>query len=247
MFERHRLDFERPFARPVAADDFGNVLGMVEQFALGLQSSPARARRAASRPGAPAPVSSTWNEASSEKIAWPCWIAVTRRVVKRAAVAQPFHLVDDRHGDVARPHEIGMQRMHMPVRLDGALGRHQRLGDRLPAEDALPVHFRAATTIQIVFELLEVEYAQELLHGRRHFRAFRGSTGTAGFQQEGRSKSRLGEVGAGRESERKQRWRKPGPNATRQTMKAPASTCWSPAPAMSGWPRRFHPSRHSPT
>ena len=28
------------------------------------------------------PSSSAWNDTSIEKIAWPCWIAVTRRVVK---------------------------------------------------------------------------------------------------------------------------------------------------------------------
>jgi hypothetical protein len=28
------------------------------------------------------PDPSTWNDADMEKIAWPCWIATTRRVVK---------------------------------------------------------------------------------------------------------------------------------------------------------------------
>jgi 2-octaprenyl-6-methoxyphenol hydroxylase len=58
--------------------------------------------------------------------------------------------------------------MHMPLRLDRALGGDQRLADHLSTEHALPVDLGAATTIQIVFELLEVEYVEKLLHGWRH-------------------------------------------------------------------------------
>ena len=86
-----------------------------------------------------------------------------------AAVADAVDLVDDRHLGVARPHEIAVQRMHVPVGLDGALRGDQRLGDGLAAEDALPVELRAATTIQVVFQLLQVENGEKLLHGRRHF------------------------------------------------------------------------------
>ena len=32
--------------------------------------------------GGRGPVSSTWNEAAMLKMAWPCWMATTRRVVK---------------------------------------------------------------------------------------------------------------------------------------------------------------------
>ena len=60
--------------------------------------------------------------------------------------------------------------MHVPLGLDRALRGDQRLADHLAAEHALPVELGAATTIQIVFELLEVEYDEKLLHGRRHFR-----------------------------------------------------------------------------
>ncbi|WP_292293076.1 hypothetical protein [Mesorhizobium sp.] len=45
----------------------------------------------------------------------------------------------------------------MALGLDRALGGDQRLRDGLAAEDALPVELGAATTVQIVFELLEVE------------------------------------------------------------------------------------------
>ncbi len=85
-----------------------------------------------------------------------------------AAIADPVDLVDDRHLGVAGPHEIAVQRMHVAIGLDGPLRRHQGLGDRLAAEYALPFHLGAATTIQIVFQPLEVENAQKLVHGRRH-------------------------------------------------------------------------------
>jgi hypothetical protein len=42
------------------------------------------------------------------------------------------------------------------------------LGDGLAAEDTLPVEFGAATSVQVVFQLLEVENAEKLVHGRRH-------------------------------------------------------------------------------
>ena len=39
------------------------------------------------------------------------------------------------------------------------------LGDGLAAEDALPAVVRAATSVQVVFDLLEVENGEKLLHG----------------------------------------------------------------------------------
>ncbi len=85
-----------------------------------------------------------------------------------AAVAQTVDLVDDRHRRIARPHEIAMQRVDVALAVNRALGRHQRLADHLAAEDALPADLVAATTIQVVFKLLEVEYVEKLLHGLRH-------------------------------------------------------------------------------
>ncbi len=87
-----------------------------------------------------------------------------------AAVADAVDLVDDRHAGVARPHEIAVERMDVTIRLDGALRGHERLRDRLAAEDALPALLGAATTIQIVFQLLEVENAEKLLNGQCHLR-----------------------------------------------------------------------------
>ncbi len=79
-----------------------------------------------------------------------------------AAVAHALDLVDDRHRGIARPHEIGMQRMHMAIAIDGALRRDQRLRDDLAAENPLPAGLRAAATKQIDLDLLEIERPDQL-------------------------------------------------------------------------------------
>ena len=84
---------------------------------------------------------------------------------ERAAVANAVDFVNHRRGRIAGAHEISMQRMDVPVGFHGALRGDQRLGDGLATEDALPALLRAATTIEVVFELLEVENGEKLLHG----------------------------------------------------------------------------------
>ena len=54
-----------------------------------------------------------------------------------AAVADPVDLVEDRHERIARPEEVGVQRVHEPLRFDGAGRRHQRLAGDLAAEHPL--------------------------------------------------------------------------------------------------------------
>ena len=54
------------------------------------------------------PVSATWNEAERLKMACPCWIATTRRVVKRVAVADAVDVEDDR--DAAGRRAAGSRR-----------------------------------------------------------------------------------------------------------------------------------------
>ena len=87
---------------------------------------------------------------------------------ERSAVADPVDLVDDRDRGVARAHEVAVQRVHVAFLVHRALRGHQRLADDLSAEHALPAGLGAATTIQVVFEPLEVEYGQKFLHHRRH-------------------------------------------------------------------------------
>ncbi len=102
-----------------------------------------------------------------------------------AAIADAVDLVDDRHLGVAGAHEVAVQGMHEPVRLHGALRCDECLGDRLAAEDALPVDLGAATAKQIVFESLKVENGQELLHGSRHGARLTDGMGVPGFHQGG--------------------------------------------------------------
>ena len=53
--------------------------------------------------------------------------------------------------------------MHMALRIDGALRRHQRLADHLAAENPLPARLRTATTKQIVFQRFQVENGEQVL------------------------------------------------------------------------------------
>ena len=90
--------------------------------------------------------------------------------VERAAIADPVNFVNDWHSGIARAHEISVQGMHMPVRCRRALSGDESLRDHLPAKHPLPAHLRAATTKQIVFQLLKVEYGNQFLHGTGHGR-----------------------------------------------------------------------------
>src|SRR5690606_7601225 len=77
---------------------------------------------------------------------------------KAGAVADAVDLVDDRHGRIARQHEIAMQRVHIAFFRHSPLGRDQSLSDHLSAEDPLPSDLRAQAAIKVVFELFEVKY-----------------------------------------------------------------------------------------
>src|SRR5687767_8946578 len=84
---------------------------------------------------------------------------------KTGTVADAVNLIDDRDFWIASAHEITVQRMHVPRGIDGALRRDEGLADHLTAEDALPADLRAATSKQVVFKRLKVEYGQKLFHG----------------------------------------------------------------------------------
>ena len=81
------------------------------------------------------------------------------------AVADAVDLVDDRHSRIAGPQEIGVQRMRLAIRLDGAGRRDERLAEHLAAENALPTIFRAATAEEVVLERLQVEDAEQVFDG----------------------------------------------------------------------------------
>ena len=84
---------------------------------------------------------------------------------KALAVADAVDLVDDRNARIAGPEEIGVQRMRLAIRLDGAGRGDQRLAEHLAAENALPTIFRAATAEEVVLERLQVEDAEQVFDG----------------------------------------------------------------------------------
>ena len=58
---------------------------------------------------------------------------------ERAAVADAVDLVEDRHGGVTGPQEVGVERVHRPARLHRAGGGHEGLARHLAAEHPLAV------------------------------------------------------------------------------------------------------------
>jgi len=119
------------------------------------------------------------NEAARLKICLPRWTATTRRVVK-LAVAAAVHVEDDRHGRVARPDEVAVQRVADAV-LDRLVGGQQRLGDHLAAEDAAGPPVRRGAPEQVLLDPLELQGLDQgfglavgvgdFTHGRAHTRS----------------------------------------------------------------------------
>ena len=81
VLEDDRLDLERTLARPEFAGWFRARAGRsLHQFELGRQLSGCGTSSGIAS-GAPARPRRPGRSTRSEKIAWPCWIAMTRRVV----------------------------------------------------------------------------------------------------------------------------------------------------------------------
>jgi hypothetical protein len=79
-----------------------------------------------------------------------------------AAVPGPVHLEDDRHGGVARPDEITVQRVADAV-FHRLIGGQQRLADHLAAEDAAGRVVRCRTAEEVHFDALELERLGQVL------------------------------------------------------------------------------------
>ena len=76
---------------------------------------------------------------------------------ERPAVADPLHVVHDRHAGVAGAQEVGVQRVDDVRRVDGVDAGDHRLGGHLTAEDALAVGVGLLAAVQVEVDLLEIE------------------------------------------------------------------------------------------
>src|SRR5262249_53571809 len=83
------------------------------------------------------------------------------------AVADPVDVVQDRHLGIARPQEVGVERVRDPP-LDRAPCRHPRLPDHLPAEPPLPALPRAPSAEEVHLDLLQIEQADQVLKYALH-------------------------------------------------------------------------------
>jgi hypothetical protein len=87
-------------------------------------------------------------------------------------------LVNDWNQGITGTYEIAMQGMAWAVRWDGPIGGHERLGDHLPAENALAFLFiRALPPEKIMLKTLNVQEAEKitdriLCHGPVPYRSF---------------------------------------------------------------------------
>ena len=68
---------------------------------------------------------------------------------------------------IARPQEVRVQRVHVPVGVDGAPRRDERLPRDLPAEHALAVLVGADAAEQVHLELLELEQVDQIVERTR--------------------------------------------------------------------------------
>src|SRR6185437_8704063 len=82
--------------------------------------------------------------------------------------------VDKRHGRVAWPDEVGVQRVDRPVVGHRAAGRHQRLACHLTAEHALPaLTLRAAAAEDVELDLLKIKQLNHGIKSLGHCRSLR--------------------------------------------------------------------------
>ena len=101
----------------------------------------------------------------------PCCRAITLRVAKRAAVADPLHVVHDRDGGVAGPQEV-----RSAASAPTAVGRDRGQAARSACAATWPPKTRCmrgvglAAPVQVHLELLELEQVEQLDQRVRHGR-----------------------------------------------------------------------------
>src|SRR5262245_56596003 len=91
---------------------------------------------------------------------------------ERPAVPDPVHQVDQRHGRIAGPDEVGVQRVHWPVFWHGPPGGDERLTGHLAAEHSLPAFIlRAPAAENVELDLLQIKQFHDGVQGLAHRRA----------------------------------------------------------------------------
>ena len=87
---------------------------------------------------------------------------------RNAAIAGAVHFIENGGGGVARPQEIGMQGVAMPLGGRRPGRRHQRLGQDLTAKDPLRPVVRVGAPEDIFLDLFQVEQANQFGDGTGH-------------------------------------------------------------------------------
>lgn len=84
------------------------------------------------------------------------------------AVAQGFHVVNDRLAAVARAQEVAVERMHAAFIRHRLLGGVQRLADHLPAEHLAQPQIFTLAAEQPFFDFLQIQQIEEVLQCLAH-------------------------------------------------------------------------------
>ena len=124
------------------------------------------------------PASATWNDARQVEDRPAVLDRDDAAGREAAAVADAVDVVDDRDARIAGPQEVRVQRMHVPVGVDGSPRRDQRLPRDLTAEHALTILVGAHAAEQVHLELLELEQVDEIVE-RAHPSSAQNATGCA--------------------------------------------------------------------
>jgi hypothetical protein len=82
---------------------------------------------------------------------------------KRPAIADAIDLVEHRHRRIARPEEVGMERVDGPVLIDGSGRGYERLARHLSAEDSLAILLRGHAAENVDFDRFEIEKIDEVV------------------------------------------------------------------------------------
>ena len=84
-----------------------------------------------------------------------------------ASVPDAVHLIEDGLRRIPGPQEVRMERVGLAL-VHGSAGRHQRLAQHLPPEDALRAVDRALAPEEVHLQVLQVQQIQQLVESASH-------------------------------------------------------------------------------